>query len=360
MMQMVVLIHLDQNNKMFHYFLLCFIKNDTSSNVYVIHHTKMYLSSIRDIPTDLIHQITHHLPYHKCLLLLVIFKDLKVSESTFRQLFTQSELFHKSPHIHKTLAMHSLTPVDFYYMMKAQSFNAYQTYEMLDAICKNKITKDNKSHYVLNHSSDFATPPQINATIKMSHIILTSIDCISAYDDQIINCQYYSLHTYVNNNTIDYIINVITKRFETTKNIREYTKEFRFTIYTNYWYRSNINLYVIFCLYLMNRGVLRAKHTEVISTLASNISTIDNHSIHKDTTLTFAFEFFHLFQVNKWMSQFFIIFLQYIKQHNIYIESSYQKETCEYIYQKIMEECNIPEYIKDDVTEAFQYLLTQT
>jgi hypothetical protein len=187
----------------------------------------------------------------------------------------------------------------------------------------------------------------------MSQILLSTIDKVSSScDDKIINNQYYKLHTYVNNSIIDYIISVINRKFEATKNIREHTKEFRFAIYTNHWYRSNLNMYTLFCLYLMNTGIIRARHTEVINTIVTNMPTVDYHSMPDDRILTFIFEFLHLFRVNKWLAQLFILFIQYISQHDIQIRIPYQKEAYEYIYNKIQEDYSIPEYIKDDVTEA--------
>jgi len=309
--------------------------------------------SIVDIPTDLIIHIAHFLPYAKCTLLLTLFKDIKPSHETFKWLFSNSELMCDIL-IQDGLKFHNISMDNFYDILKTQSIKVHQVFQVLNAVCKNSITTHNKKCFNLTYDSTYVTPIKLKHTTKVIQIMLTVIDHYAQDETKIINNPYHYVHMYVNDTLFNYFVDVVAHKFG-TNNIRDLNsiQAFKYTIQVNYWYKSNINLYLIFCLYLTNLGIIKYKYTEVMMNLVSTIPTVCNYEPASDSILTFIFEFMQLFSANQWLAMLFTTAISYISTRKIQLQNDYQKDACLYVYNAILDTNDI----KYDIIQNLTYVM---
>jgi hypothetical protein len=312
---------------------------------------------ITNLPTDLIIYITHHLPYAKCTLLLTIFRDVKPLQNNFRWLFQNSKIFYSSTLLQNALKFHNISVDDFYDILKTQSIRPSEVFNLLQAVCTNDITSRNKDSYTLTYHSTFVTPITLNSTLKLCQIMLTVVDYYAQDETKIINNPYHYIHTYINDTILHYFTDVAEHKFRTVDNIKQHIKKFRFTVYTNYWYKSNINLYLIFCLYLANIGIITHKYKEVLVHLASTIPTTHQCEIECDSVLTFVFQYMQLFSANQWLCILFINMVSYISARNLPLHNEYQTDACAYIYNRLMEVDEIDDESKLALTSVMPLLM---
>jgi hypothetical protein len=311
--------------------------------------------TIADIPSDILIHIAHHLPYAKCLLLIQLFSDVKPSEKVFKWLFANCNLFHNTPGIHNALKQFNMTPEHLYHVTKNQCFNFHQVQQLLYDVARDKVTTKNKLDYALTYDSKFVTPIKINNTIRLSQIMLTVVDYNTEDPKRLINNPYNYIQIYVNDILIMYLIEVVTRKFIITRDVYHHTQHFRFVMYANYWYKSNINIYVMFCLYLCNLGVIYRQHREVIMHLATTMPSIGRGQVINDFTLTFIFQFMELFTVGKWLATLFHMFIKYISENQLTEKlknDTYATKSCIYIHKEILNEDDISIDIKDMVTSG--------
>lgn len=295
-----------------------------------------------DIPVDLIPYITKYLSYRKCADLRLVYKGL-----TPQWLLANCELCRDNAPVAKALLLHNITPDSLYDVLKSSSLNPTYVYVMLDEMHYGTADIDN---LMLTYNAKFVTPKNINATIQTVQILLTATQHLEGYG------------IFLNNVLMNYMIDVVMNKyygiqpFHKLRNIFSIDAaavSFRLKMYSTIWYRSNINIYLIFCLYLLNLGILHIKFTELI--LQTISLTTSNISANNDKVLTYIFDYLRLFSVNEGLALILFNLMTYLTTAGIYICKPAHKNIIQYLYGMIQN----PDFkISEEMKNKLDHLLS--
>jgi len=208
--------------------------------------------SIRDISSDLFVEITKHLTLKECINLNI---SLHLNIPTI-YLLQNSKLFYKPK-------LFNIDPCKLAILLKHSSLNPNTVYDVLYAIDQDLVTTQNKSMITVKYANININNEKIKNSIKLVQIMLLMLE--QRFDENnIINNPYCVIYTMINSMIIDYFSDVLMAKYSVviTKQI---TTKFRYMIYyENSWYKSNINLYLVFLLYMINLNIISYKHLKKI------------------------------------------------------------------------------------------------
>jgi hypothetical protein len=251
---------------------------------------------LNDLPVDLIANITKHLPYQKCILLKYVFKDSLLS---YKWLFINSALFYDTKYI---------TKFDVYDLLKTSSFTFKEVYHIFNDLNKNLITPVNKYNYYLSYYINNNTYINITSSTRIIQIILQLNELYIKHSMQIINNQHYYIHILITDTLINYFTDYICKKYNIKDNIQKYSLKFRLKCYDTLWYKHDINIYLVYLLYLSNLEVLNV-YIEDIELLYSNK--------YCKKCMHIIFEYIELFNINKSLMILFLKLYDYILHNNV-------------------------------------------
>jgi hypothetical protein len=246
---------------------------------------------LNNLPIDLVVNITKYLPYQKCILLKYIFKDPLLS---YKWLFMNSSFFYDSKYI---------TNFDVYELLKSSSFKFKETYNILNDLNKNIITTDNKFNYYLTYNKT----NNIKSTTRIVQIILQLNELYIKNSMQIINNPHYYIHILITDTVINYYTDLICKTYDINENIQKYSFKFRLKCYDSIWYKHDINLYLIYLLYLSNLDILNVEYDDELF-YGKGFCQKCMHIV---------FEYIELFNINKSLMILFTKLYKYILQNNV-------------------------------------------
>lgn len=265
----------------------------------IISQSQMMLT---ELPTDLWIEITKFLSLKEVLNLRHILRCFKDSTQVTGYtepviyLFRNSCIYLKPNLVSNIPILHVYNCKILFNMLKYSSLNSTDVYNTLYYIDQDLITKDNKYKICIKYKLTDINQQRIINTIKLVQIMLQMIE--HRFDENnIINNPYCFVYSTLNNILIDYFCDVAEQKYNTKAN-RQVTTKFRYMIiYENSWYKFNINLYVIFILYLINLDIISKKHLkEIRKNIKCGLCIMDSnyydikHPIY-DTNLMYLFNY---------------------------------------------------------------------
>lgn len=173
-----------------------------------------------------------------------------------KEMFTESQLFH-SPvgKLHKTLNKFGMTKLEFFNTLQKSAWNNDNIYDLLLAIDNNKINSQTKYDYGLVYDMTNINNLTVKSTIAISQILLLNIEP-EVNKEFIINNPYHYLCLQITNTLVFYFQNIVMKTFVINKNVEKNSIKFVLMMLEHEWYRSNINIYNLYVLYLSNIDVI--------------------------------------------------------------------------------------------------------
>lgn len=181
-----------------------------------------------------------------------------------KEMFTESQLFHTpNGKLHQTLNQIGMTKLEFFNTLQSSAWNNDNIYDLLLAIDTNIIDSQTKYDYALIFDITDINILTIKSTIMISQILLLNIEP-EVNKEFIINNPYHYLCLQITNTLIFYFQNIVTKTFVINKNVEKNSIKFVLMMLEHEWYRSNINIYKLYVLYLSNIDVISFDNTEIV------------------------------------------------------------------------------------------------
>ena len=229
-------------------------------NITIIYESIM---SLQHIPAELIFEITKLLTLSECNRLR---HALKLSYINDVGLLANSQLYFKPRLLELVFKSQQITEKQLLTLLKYSSLNPAQTYNLMYNIDQDLITKDNKMHLVIQYK--VSCPSDINYekiknSTKLIQIMMLMIE--HRFDENnLINNPYCYIYSLLNDLLINYFTEICELKYNAS--IRKHvTSKFRNILYhENIWYRTNLNLYIIFVLYLINLDIISYKYLKKI------------------------------------------------------------------------------------------------
>lgn len=241
------------------------------------------------IPRELFTIVGHHLSYSDLLNVSDII-ELGVSEDV---LFAQSNLFYKtSEHLKIALNSYNITPEQLFNILNNSALDINDTYELLMAISTNNITNVNKYDYNISINYDKTDNLHIKNTIIGMQIVMISIEHYVT-NEFIINNPYHYTSINITNTLLNYFHTIVSKSYTAVKDIKRNSFKFNLMMFEFPWYKSNINIYHVFLLYLLNINAISSQYIDDIYEICNKSEPICCTSYPKDK---FIDNVFHMFQ----------------------------------------------------------------
>ena len=198
-----------------------------------------------------------------------------------KYLFETCVLFSKSSLANTILDLCDISPNYFYEHLVNSAFNLVEVTELMYALNAGTVDKNNKREYKINFNPDKTSSSNIANTIIVSKILLIMIE-YRAGEHFIINNPYGYLHIIVINTMINYfqiVVHVsdyiLLKRLDNVK--------FNSLLFNSLWYFSNVNMYNVYLLYLLETETIQSSHTGDIYKLCDEYLQLKTTAYH-DTT----------------------------------------------------------------------------
>ena len=221
-----------------------------------------------------------------------------------KELFVESQLFHTSncklQHLLKT---YGISKFEFYNTLQDSAWDFDNIYELLLAIDNNNINFQTKYDYSLLFDIKKVNKSNIESTIIISQVLMFSIDA-ELNQDFIINNPYHYLCLQVTNTLVYYFQNIITNTFEVNKCIKQNSAKFILMMLEHDWYRSNINIYNLFVLYLSNIDAITSDTKDNICDVRDNNNVFIRKSYKNDV---YESKIYTMFQGGKYNNEFYKI-----------------------------------------------------
>jgi hypothetical protein len=232
------------------------------------------------------------------------------------------------------LKYHNISAEEFYHVLKLSSLNKQQFLSILYNSSRN-------DDITLTYCIQKLEPQTMSATIQCCQIALTAL------------CFSDKYNIYLNNVMMNYMIDVAKQEYFCI--IPEFLElPFRLKMYSTIWYRSNMNVYMIFCLYLVNIGII---HYNLVETILSNTSNISSQN---DKILSYIFHFLHLFRFNNGLAILLYSLLLYLATAGIYISRPTHRDILMYLYHKVKCSSDIADEIKNKTLHQLSLCLDIT
>lgn len=240
------------------------------------------------IPNELFSIITQHLSYNE----IQNMKETINIDMSEGEMFTNSKLFQQNDiYLQKAFNVYDITPLQFFHILKNSALDIMKTYELMLAISTNKIDNNNKYDYNIEINYEKKNNIQIKNTIIVMQIIMRTIEHF-IIEEFIINNPYHYTSINITNNLLNYFHSIVCNSYTVNKSF-DNCYRFNLMMFECSWYKSNINLYHIYLLYLLNIDLISSECSYKIHEICNHSNPIFNVLRSKDG---FFANIFHIFQ----------------------------------------------------------------
>jgi hypothetical protein len=199
-----------------------------------------------------------------------------------KELFVESQLFHTSgDKLQHILKIYGINKFEFYDTLHNSAWDFDNIYELLLAIDNNNINFQTKYDYSLAFDMTKINKSNIESTIVVSQILMLIIE-EKLNQEFVINNPYHYLCLQVTNTLVFYFQNIITNTFQINKCVRQNSVKFILMMLEHDWYRSNINIYNLFVLYLSNIDAITSDIKDNICEVCDNNNIFIRKSYKND------------------------------------------------------------------------------
>ena len=213
---------------------------------------------IHDIPSDILSIIGTNLSYKEFTLLRDA-ANLKISN---KSILTNCSLLSKENNLTNTLNLYGISHKDFWKTLFNSAYNTCDLTELLDDIVNNSIDNKRKDYNIL--FDYFKTnSSHIENTITVTQIILITIED-RVRKRFIINNPYSYINIMIINSLINYFqIVVCSSDYDLIRDMNKSTFKFNLILFDSSWYLSNLNIFNLFLLYLLETDTISSSTNEI-------------------------------------------------------------------------------------------------
>lgn len=259
---------------------------------------------IDTIPSELFTIVGKHLSYID---LQNVSNVINIGVSD-EDMFVNSILFHNTNiYLQNALDYHDITPRQFFNILIDSALYINDIYKLLIAITNNHITSVNKYDYNITINYRKKNNLFIKNTIIVTHIVMRTMEH-HVTNEFVINNPYHYTSINITNTVLHYFQTIISTSYRVVKDIESNSFKFNLMMFERPWYKSNINIYHVFLLYLLNINVISSRHISEIYDICNNSKHISHKSsldYPKEEFISNVFNMFqdrdHLLKLNQMM-----------------------------------------------------------
>ena len=217
------------------------------------------------IPPELFTIMRKHLTYNN----LQNINTIILIDKFDKDLFANSQLFHQTNvFLQKALNRFEMSSNEMYDMIDQSALDLNNVYDILFAITTNNILNETKYDYNLKINFEKTDYSYIKNTITILKIIMITMEH-NITDDFIINNPYHYTSINITNTLLLYFHYVVRNNYIVIKDIERNSFRFNLMMFECPWYKSDINIYHVFLLYLLNIKVISSQNIEDIYKICS-------------------------------------------------------------------------------------------
>jgi hypothetical protein len=217
------------------------------------------------IPQELFTIMRKYLSYNN----LQNINTIIVIDKSDKDLFANSQLFYQTNvFFQKALNHFEMSSNELYDMIDQSALDLNNVYEILFAITSNHILNETKYDYNLKINYEKTDYSYIKNTITILNIIMMTMEH-NIIDDFVINNPYHYTSINITNTLLHYFHCIVRNNYTVIKDIERNSFRFNLMMFECPWYKSNINIYHVFLLYLLNIKVISSQNTEDIYMICS-------------------------------------------------------------------------------------------
>ena len=227
-------------------------------------------------------------------------KEFQIANNAFQMGYTEKEmfeysiLFKKTGKLMKSLELYNMNVKEFYNSIIYSSLNIHNIYDILIEIEENNITNMNKYDYNIEFDLSKNSVIHISNTINIVCVLLRTIEPYVT-KEFIINNPYYYIIINITDNLIQYFQTIIQISYKIDKNIEKISTKFKMMMFDSQWYKSNINIFDIYIVYLLHIGVISRNHISDIYMLCGEFP-INHFNDCEDSHYNFRNQLLLMFQ----------------------------------------------------------------
>jgi hypothetical protein len=208
------------------------------------------------LPNDLIENIGSKLTFMEYTT-LVRALNMNISDEL---IFTHCSLFSTENNLKQTLILYGILPTDLYKTIINSSYDVTSVIELFDNIVFDKIC-NKKQNYNIVIDYQKTSPSHVENTITLTKIFLITIED-HIRKRFIINNPYSSVNVMIINTLINYFqVIVCSSGYQLIQNIDKSTFKFNLLLFDSSWYLSNLNIYNLYLLYLLETSTILSDYT---------------------------------------------------------------------------------------------------
>lgn len=231
------------------------------------------------IPPELFTIVRKNLSYEN----LQNINNVIMIDATDKDMFVNSELFYQNNlHLQKTLEIFDITSDEFYLIVKDSALDSNNIYDILVAINGNHISNKNKYDYNLKINYNKTEYSHIKNTITILKIVMMTME-YHVSNDFIINNPYHYTSINITSILLHYFYHIVKNAYEVVKDIERNSFRFKLMMFECPWYKSDINLYHVFLLYLLNIKVISSQNNVSIYELCKKNTNSKMSGTKKNT-----------------------------------------------------------------------------
>ena len=200
-----------------------------------------------------------------------------------KDIFENCVLFSESTLANKILELCEISVNQFYDYIVDSAFDVIEITELMFALNAGTVDQNTKKQYKIKFNSNKTSSFNIANSIIISKIILIMIEYRSG-EHFVINNPYGYLHIIMINTIINYFQTTIhVSDFTLLKNLDQGNLKFNSLLFNSLWYYSNVNMYNVYLLYLLESGTIHSSYTEYIYALCKQYLKLNSTAFY-DTT----------------------------------------------------------------------------
>lgn len=228
------------------------------------------------IPQELFTIMRKHLSYNN----LQNINHIILIDKYDKDLFVNSKLFYQTNvFLQNALNRFEISSNELYDIIDQSALDLNNVYEILFAIISNHILNETKYDYNLKINYEKTNYSYIKNTITVLKIIMMTMEH-NVSDEFVINNPYHYTSINITNTLLHYFHYIVRNNYTVIKDIERNSFRFNLMMFECPWYKSDINIYHVFLLYLLNIKVISCQNIEDIYKICSyrkpqNITKLD-------------------------------------------------------------------------------------
>lgn len=188
------------------------------------------------------------------------FKECEMVNEVFKLNMSKYDIFTTvidNKKCRDAIELHKITCQNFYDTIVHSAFEFNTIVKLIYNVSNNTINNNNKYDFNVRFLPHFDEKTR-ESSIMCVKVILSIIDTYVTGEFQI-NNPYYYLHTSISNIIMNYLICDIQNLYQ-LDNFTKVTFKFRLMVFQSKWYKTSINIYKLFKMYIKQLSILQIEN----------------------------------------------------------------------------------------------------